>query len=171
MRIVLAGGAQLYAQTMPLARQLDIAYVHRAVDGDAYFPAIYRSIWHETAREEHAAPAALAPRRDFATAMAATTSMTARCSRLPGIMILAQGGCLVGRCNPLEGGPPTCRCACSRAGQREPINSEWSALAYDCGINRTYLSAVGFFVAAAIAAWCCRRISGCGRVSRRGLSC
>ena len=72
MRIVLAGGAQLYAQTMPLARQLDIAYVHRAVDGDAYFPAIYRSIWHETAREEHAASAALrlsptgAPRRDGA---------------------------------------------------------------------------------------------------------
>ena len=88
MRIVLAGGAQLYAQTMPLARQLDITYVRRAVDGDAYFPAIYRSIWHETAREEHAASAALrlsptgAPRRDFATAMAATTSMTARCSRL-----------------------------------------------------------------------------------------
>jgi hypothetical protein len=47
------------------------------VDGDAYFPAIDRSIWHETAREEHAAPAAAmmrllrlsptgAPRRDGA---------------------------------------------------------------------------------------------------------
>ena len=77
MRIGLPGGAELYAQTMPLARQLDITYVRRAVDGDAYFPAIDRSIWHETAREEHAAPAAAmmrllrlsptgAPRRDGA---------------------------------------------------------------------------------------------------------
>jgi hypothetical protein len=59
-----------------LARQLDITYVRRAVDGDAYFPAIDRSM-HETAREEHAAPAAAmmrllrlspsgAPRRDGA---------------------------------------------------------------------------------------------------------
>ena len=32
MRIVLAGGAQLYAQTMPLARQLDITYLRRAVE-------------------------------------------------------------------------------------------------------------------------------------------
>ena len=58
MRIVLAGGAELYAQTMPVPRQLDITYVRRAGDGDAYFPAIDRSIWHETACEEHAAPAA-----------------------------------------------------------------------------------------------------------------
>jgi hypothetical protein len=34
MRIVLAGGAELYAQTMPLARRpLDNTYVRRAVDG------------------------------------------------------------------------------------------------------------------------------------------
>jgi hypothetical protein len=32
MRIGLPGGAELYAQTMPLARQLDITYVRRAVD-------------------------------------------------------------------------------------------------------------------------------------------
>ena len=57
MRIGLAGGAELYAQTMPLARQLDITYVRRAVDGDAYFPAIDRRVWHETAREDHAAAA------------------------------------------------------------------------------------------------------------------
>jgi dihydrofolate reductase len=55
--IVVAGGAELYAQTMPLADRLDITYVRRAVDGEAYFPTIDRSVWHETAREEHAAAA------------------------------------------------------------------------------------------------------------------
>ena len=53
--IIVAGGADLYAQTMPLAERLHITYVHRAVDGDVYFPAIDRSVWHETARDEHAA--------------------------------------------------------------------------------------------------------------------
>ena len=56
--IFVAGGAELYAQTMPLAERLHITYVHRAVDGDAYFPAIDRGVWHETARDEHAAAAA-----------------------------------------------------------------------------------------------------------------
>ena len=55
--IIVAGGADLYAQTMPLAERLHITYVHRAVDGDVYFPAIDRSVWHETARDEHAAAA------------------------------------------------------------------------------------------------------------------
>jgi dihydrofolate reductase len=55
--IIVAGGADLYAQTMPLAERLHITYVHRAVDGDAYFPTIDRCVWHETGRDEHA-PAA-----------------------------------------------------------------------------------------------------------------
>jgi dihydrofolate reductase len=55
--IIVAGGADLYAQTMPLADRLHITYVHRAADGDVYFPAIDRSVWQETAREEHAAAA------------------------------------------------------------------------------------------------------------------
>ena len=50
--IIVAGGADLYAQTMPLAERLHITYVHRAVDGDVYFPAIDRSVWHETARDD-----------------------------------------------------------------------------------------------------------------------
>ena len=53
--IIVAGGADLYAQTMPLAERLDITYVHRTVDGDAYFPVIDCSLWHEIARDEHAA--------------------------------------------------------------------------------------------------------------------
>jgi dihydrofolate reductase len=55
--IFVVGGAELYAQAMPLADRLHITYVHRAVDGDTYFPAIDRSIWHETARDQHAAAA------------------------------------------------------------------------------------------------------------------
>jgi dihydrofolate reductase len=34
-----------------------MTYIHRAVDGDAYFPPIDRRIWHEIARDEHAAAA------------------------------------------------------------------------------------------------------------------
>ena len=55
--IIVAGGADLYVQTMPLAERLHITYVHHAVDGDVYFPAIDRSVGHETARDEHAAAA------------------------------------------------------------------------------------------------------------------
>jgi dihydrofolate reductase len=53
--VFVAGGGELYAQALPLAERLNITYVHRAVDGDAYFPAFDRSVWRETAREERAA--------------------------------------------------------------------------------------------------------------------
>jgi dihydrofolate reductase len=53
--IIVAGGADIYAQAMPLAARLDITYIHRAVDGDAYFPPIDGRIWHEIARDERAA--------------------------------------------------------------------------------------------------------------------
>ncbi len=52
--IVVAGGAEIYAQALPLAARLVITRVHRRVEGDAYFPAIDAEIWRETVREEHA---------------------------------------------------------------------------------------------------------------------
>jgi len=55
--IIVAGGGDIYAQAMPLAARLHITYIRRAVDGDAYFPPIDRRIWHEIARDEHAAAA------------------------------------------------------------------------------------------------------------------
>jgi dihydrofolate reductase len=55
--IIIAGGADIYAQAMPLAARLDITYIHRAVDGDAHFPSIDGRIWHEIARDERAAAA------------------------------------------------------------------------------------------------------------------
>ena len=55
--IVVAGGAEIYAQAMPLATQLAITHVHKQIDGDAYFPAIDPNEWHERARSEHQAAA------------------------------------------------------------------------------------------------------------------
>jgi dihydrofolate reductase len=55
--IVVAGGAEIYGQAMPLATQLAITHVHKRIDGDAYFPAIDPNEWRESARSEHAAAA------------------------------------------------------------------------------------------------------------------
>jgi dihydrofolate reductase len=52
--IVVAGGAEIYAQALPFASRLIITRVHRRVAGDAYFPAIDPEVWREIAREEHA---------------------------------------------------------------------------------------------------------------------
>jgi dihydrofolate reductase len=51
--IVIAGGAEIYAQAMPLATQLAITHVHKHVDGDALFPPIDPRVWRESARDEH----------------------------------------------------------------------------------------------------------------------
>jgi len=51
--IVIAGGADIYAQALPLATQLAITHVHQRVDGDARFPAIDADVWREGARSEH----------------------------------------------------------------------------------------------------------------------
>ena len=55
--IVVAGGAEIYAQAMPLATQLAITHVHKRIEGDAYFPAIDPNEWHGGARSEHDAAA------------------------------------------------------------------------------------------------------------------
>ena len=51
--IVIAGGADIYAQAMPLATRLAVTHVRKRVDGDARFPAIDPKVWHETACAEH----------------------------------------------------------------------------------------------------------------------
>jgi dihydrofolate reductase len=63
--IVVAGGADIYAQAMPLATQLTITHVYKRVDGDAHFPAIDPSVWRESARDEHG-PAAEEDEAGFA---------------------------------------------------------------------------------------------------------
>jgi dihydrofolate reductase len=53
--IIVAGGADIYGQAMPLATQLAITQVHKQIEGDAHFPAIDPNEWHESARSEHEA--------------------------------------------------------------------------------------------------------------------
>ncbi len=50
--IVIAGGADIYAQTLPLATRLAITEVHTQIDGDTRFPVIDAKIWRESARNE-----------------------------------------------------------------------------------------------------------------------
>jgi dihydrofolate reductase len=51
--LIVAGGAEIYAQTLPLASRLAITHVHKRSEGDVRFPAIDPTIWRETERDEH----------------------------------------------------------------------------------------------------------------------
>ncbi len=55
--IVVAGGADIYAQALPAASRLVVTHIHGRAEGDAFFPAIDPRIWRETARSEHEAAA------------------------------------------------------------------------------------------------------------------
>ena len=52
--IMVVGGAEIYAQAMPLADRLEITHIHARPAGDTTFPAIDPAIWRETARAAHA---------------------------------------------------------------------------------------------------------------------
>jgi len=50
--IFIIGGAQIYAQTLPVADKLYLTCIHAAFpEADAFFPAIDRNCWKETGRE------------------------------------------------------------------------------------------------------------------------
>jgi dihydrofolate reductase len=49
--IFIVGGAELYAQALPLVDTLYITEIQQEVDGDAHFPEFDRSAWLEIARE------------------------------------------------------------------------------------------------------------------------
>lgn len=55
--IFVIGGAQLYAQVLPIADRLLITEIQSAVEGDARFPDFDRSNFHETQRTHHMADA------------------------------------------------------------------------------------------------------------------
>lgn len=55
--IAVIGGAEIYAATMPAADRLEVTEVHAEIDGDAVFPAIDPSVWHETDRSRNGAAA------------------------------------------------------------------------------------------------------------------
>jgi len=46
------GGAQIYAQAMPLAERIEVTEIAENFDGDAYAPPLGAE-WRETAREDH----------------------------------------------------------------------------------------------------------------------
>jgi dihydrofolate reductase len=47
------GGAEIYKQSMALTERLIVTEVGQTFACDAFFPAIDRTVWEETAREEH----------------------------------------------------------------------------------------------------------------------
>ena len=53
--IAVIGGADIYAQTMPVADRLVITRVHLQPAGDTRFPAIDPAVWQEVKRTEHQA--------------------------------------------------------------------------------------------------------------------
>ena len=49
--VMIAGGSHVYAAALPLADEQVLTEVHRAPDGDTFYPDFDRSAWVETARE------------------------------------------------------------------------------------------------------------------------
>ena len=48
--VMVLGGADIYAQAMPLANRLEVTHIHAQCEGDTVFPAIDPAIWRETGR-------------------------------------------------------------------------------------------------------------------------
>jgi dihydrofolate reductase len=53
--IMVIGGAEIYAQAMPLAGRLEITRIHMQPEGDTTFPLIDPAVWREASREPHLA--------------------------------------------------------------------------------------------------------------------
>ncbi|KDN12939.1 dihydrofolate reductase [Snodgrassella communis] len=51
--IIIMGGAQIYAQAMPLATDLRLTRIHVSVIGDTFFPAINANEWQQTESSSH----------------------------------------------------------------------------------------------------------------------
>ncbi|PIT54702.1 dihydrofolate reductase [Snodgrassella alvi] len=51
--IIIMGGAQIYAQAMPLATDLRLTRIHVNVMGDTFFPAIDATEWQQTESSSH----------------------------------------------------------------------------------------------------------------------
>jgi dihydrofolate reductase len=51
--MIVAGGAEIYRQILPLAERIALTLVHVRPEGETLFPAIERGFWKETERVEH----------------------------------------------------------------------------------------------------------------------
>ncbi|MFM5953091.1 MAG: dihydrofolate reductase [Novosphingobium sp.] len=65
-QIVIFGGAQIFAEALPLADRIELTEVHAAPAGDVRFPAWDPAEWQETFREHHP-PEGRNPGFDFVT--------------------------------------------------------------------------------------------------------
>ena len=52
--VMIIGGAQVFAMTLPLADRLYLTEVHATINGDVFFPEFPRDQWRLVARDEHA---------------------------------------------------------------------------------------------------------------------
>lgn len=54
--LIVGGGAEIYAQALPLAHRAHLTWVHVVIpDADAFFPEFPTRGWSEVTRQEHAA--------------------------------------------------------------------------------------------------------------------
>ena len=53
--IMVIGGAEIYAQAMPLTDRLEITRIHTGLEGDTVFPPIDPAVWREASRLPHPA--------------------------------------------------------------------------------------------------------------------
>jgi dihydrofolate reductase len=66
-RVFVIGGAQVYAEAMPIADELLLTEVHRDYEGDVFFPSLQGQPFVEVARQPAEAPAPEGPGFDFVT--------------------------------------------------------------------------------------------------------
>lgn len=50
-QIFIAGGAEIYRQSLPYADHLELTHIHQALEGDTYFPPLDPAAWKITAEE------------------------------------------------------------------------------------------------------------------------
>lgn len=49
---MIIGGAEIYRQALPMAHRVYLTRVHANISGDAFFPVLESSQWHEVSRED-----------------------------------------------------------------------------------------------------------------------
>jgi dihydrofolate reductase len=64
--LMVIGGAEIYAQALPLATRVELTEVHLEAEGDTRLPAFAEAQWQEVARARHEADGA-APAHSFVT--------------------------------------------------------------------------------------------------------
>ena len=53
--VMIIGGSEVYGLALPLADHLYLTTIAASFEGDAWFPSLNETEWHEVFREEHAA--------------------------------------------------------------------------------------------------------------------